>query len=352
MSRSRVKPFREEHQLEYGLEVASRNPTTKEVDSVRCKFCIAFGKEGASTAARKRKVTDNIKYFTRPFRADNYKSHLKTHKEKWAEYQALKDQEKRVFFDLKAVKFVNTLDAHYEIDRKEHTFCFDNNIVEDIIGGMFFDLDEEEEYSSKERAMAIFKKKDTSDETYTACVKNLKQFRLIIKYISLGSSFRLASRIFQATKEELSHGQIGSVNKKKVIDYVRIVLATSLQGIKDLLCKSWCYSVAFDGASYIHTSYLDIRVRVFHAHDVQNIHVIALPMFNRHTGEYMHKLFVKLFDILDPLWKTKLVGITTDGAANMTGRHKGAVTKIQNSALGEGFYRLWCVLHQMDIVVQ
>ena len=38
MSRSRVKPFREEHQLEYGLEVASRNPTTKEVDSVRCKF--------------------------------------------------------------------------------------------------------------------------------------------------------------------------------------------------------------------------------------------------------------------------------------------------------------------------
>ena len=66
----------------------------------------------------------------------------------------------------------------------------------------------------------------------------------------------------------------------------------------------------------------------------------------------MHELFEKLFDILDPLWKTKLVGITTDGAASMTGRHKGAVTKIQNSALGEGFYRLWCVLHQIDIVVQ
>ena len=114
MSRSRVKPFREEHQLEYGLEVASRKPTTKEVDSVRCKFCIAFGKEGASTAARKRKVTDNIKYFTRSFRPDNYKSHLKTHSEKWAEYQALNDQEKRVFFDLRAVKYINTLDAHYD----------------------------------------------------------------------------------------------------------------------------------------------------------------------------------------------------------------------------------------------
>jgi len=118
---------------------------------------------------------------------------------------------------------------------------------------------------------------------------------------------------------------------------MRIVLGTSLQRIKDMLGKSWCYSVAFDGATYIHTSYLDIRVRVFRDDDVQNIHVIALPMFDRHTGEYMHELFEKLFDILDPRWKTKLVGITTDGAANMTGRHKGAVTKIQNSALGEGF---------------
>jgi len=104
MLRSRVIPFKEEHQLEYGLEVASSNPTTKEVDSVRCKFCIAFGKEGASTAARKQKVTDNMKYFTRPFRPDNYKSHLKTHSEKWAEYQALNDQENRVFFDLKAAR--------------------------------------------------------------------------------------------------------------------------------------------------------------------------------------------------------------------------------------------------------
>jgi len=131
---------------------------------------------------------------------------LKTHSEKWAEYQALNDQEKRVLFALKPVKYINTLDAHYGIDRKEHTFCFDNDIVEKVIGDMLFDLDAEDEYSSKERAMLIFKKMDTSDDTYTASVKNMKQFRLAIKYISLGSSFRLASRIFQVTKEELNFG--------------------------------------------------------------------------------------------------------------------------------------------------
>ena len=132
---------------------------------------------------------------------------------------------------------------------------------------------------------------DTSDDTYTASVKNMKQFRLAIKYILLGSSFRLAYRIFQVTKEELNFGQIGSLSAKKVIEYVRIVVATSLQCIKDLLEKSWCDSVAFDGSTYSHTSYLDVRVRVFNGDDIQNIHVIALPMFDRHTGEYMHELF-------------------------------------------------------------
>ena len=36
----------------------------------------------------------------------------------------------------------------------------------------------------------------------------------------------------------------------------------------------------------------------------------------------------------------------------MIGRHRGSATKIQNSALSGGFYRVWCVLHQLDIVVQ
>ena len=53
MPRSRVIPFKEEHLVEYGLEIAYRNSTTKEVDPVRCKFCIAFDKERASTGARK-----------------------------------------------------------------------------------------------------------------------------------------------------------------------------------------------------------------------------------------------------------------------------------------------------------
>ena len=78
-------------------------------------------------------------------------------------------------------------------------------------------------------------------------------------------------------------------------------------------------------------------MRVYYQGDIKNIHVIALPMFDRHTGDYMYELFSNLFDILDTLWKSKLVGITTDGARNMTGCHRGVVTRIQNEVLPEGF---------------
>ena len=104
--------------MEYGLEIASRD-VNKEVESVRCKFCVTFGKESSSSSsARKRKVSGTVKYFTKPFRKDNYTSHLKVHSEKFAEYNALSNEEKKEFFKVQE-KIVNTLDTHFEVERKE-----------------------------------------------------------------------------------------------------------------------------------------------------------------------------------------------------------------------------------------
>ena len=93
-------------------------------------------------------------------------------------------------------------------------------------------------------------------------------------------------------------------------------------------------------------------MQLYNNGDIKNIHVIALLTFERHTEYYMYALFEKLLDILDSSWKAKLVGVTIDGAANMTGYHQGVVTKIQNKKLSGGFYCIWCALHQLDIVVQ
>jgi hypothetical protein len=60
---------------------------------------------------------------------------------------------------------------------------------------------------------------------------------------------------------------------------------------------------------------------------------------------------VQVMSALCHTWLQKVLGISTDGAASMTGRIKGLATRIQDLA-SPGFYRVWCLLHQVDLVMQ
>jgi hypothetical protein len=60
---------------------------------------------------------------------------------------------------------------------------------------------------------------------------------------------------------------------------------------------------------------------------------------------------VKFVRAVVGMWKGKLIGIATDGARNMTGRHSSAVTRLASGAF-PGFYRIWCGAHQPDLVIQ
>ena len=46
---------------------------------------------------------------------------------------------------------------------KEKMFCVDADIVDKVIGDMLFDLADEEECISKERALAMFKKDENTN---------------------------------------------------------------------------------------------------------------------------------------------------------------------------------------------
>ena len=65
----------------------------------------------------------------------------------------------------------------------------------------------------------------------------------------------------------------------------------------------------------------------------------------------MFQLIDTFFDALLSNWKGKLIGISSDGASNMTGAFSGVVTRLQKLAL-PGLYRIWCCAHQTDLVVQ
>ena len=46
-----------------------------------------------------------------------------------------------------------------------------------------------------------------------------------------------------------------------------------------------------------------------------------------------------------------MIGVTTDGSANMIGCHSGLVTRLENIAWPD-LYRIWCGAHQLDLVIK
>ena len=160
---------------------------------------------------------------------------------------------------------------------------------------------------------------------YAVTISNFNQFQLAIKLIGLGCSFCQVTHMYQVTNEELNCGYMGSLNLCKMISCARVLVVVSLQVIKELLNISWSYSVAFDTATPHNTSNLDKNLRLYINDRIMNIHVLALPMFEPHTGAYMHSIF----DVLDQNLRKRSIGVITDGAANMTGRHKGVVLRFK-----------------------
>jgi hypothetical protein len=154
-------------------------------------------------------------------------------------------------------------------------------------------------------------------------------------------------------KETLDLSAFGSICPQKVSSFVRIVCALNLQtSISAILEKSWAFSIALDGGNKSDTSYLDIRIRnVSSCGVLSNLHLLAIQMRDRHTGEHMYNLALTALDNLAPDWRNRIISVTTDGASSTTGHYCGVASRFGNAALS-GLYRVWCALHQHDLVLR
>jgi hypothetical protein len=82
---------------------------------------------------------------------------------------------------------------------------------------------------------------------------------------------------------------------------------------------------------------------------LNNIHLVAIPMFERHTALNIFLMIAKFLDALYPTWHDKLISVSSDGENMMTGRHYGLVTRLCKSATHDVLC-IWCPPHQMDLV--
>jgi phosphopantetheinyl transferase (holo-ACP synthase) len=103
MSRKPV-PFQQAWIVKFGLEISTRDIVSSKVTSVLCLFSKHCGRDYNDTDVdgkkRKRKRTNNIKYFTSPWRSDYFVTHLKNqHMSSWEIYKGLSTEEQTNFFN-------------------------------------------------------------------------------------------------------------------------------------------------------------------------------------------------------------------------------------------------------------
>ena len=338
-----------------------------------CLFCRQFGRnEDEDGGERKRKRTTNCKFYKFPWRSDNMAKHLKQqHPLQWNEYLSLSDEEKKEYFVKNESAEVVNMRSFIQpegsmkariLAKQKFRFMIDEDIVDTLIFGMLFskndhdDNNEGEDHDptnferAKRNAFKHFIHND-DDNVYVIEVKSVLKLNMVTNFVSVGVSFRQASKLYQSVKEETGMGVMGSISDVDVAHHCRMVCAINLQYLKELFKQIWAFAIAIDAGNNAGTAYLDLRMRCFFKGGLHNFHILAIPMRQRHTGEYQYDLVVEALNVLAPNLRHQLIGITTDGASAMTGCVQGTCTRLSNECTGN-IFRIWCGAHQLDLVVK
>ena len=188
------------HEIKFALKVIYRDPETKNVVSVRCQFCVYFGKEDATQNPRKRARTDNTMSWTDNWRVDLFKNHhLSSHPSIWEIYNTSTEAQKLSFFDDK-IAFKDTILTHFKspISRLQY-FIIKAPIVNILIGEMFFHP-EDVGGITQINALKPFKlQPETGD--YQVTITNSMQFELAVAHVADGQSFRQAASSIMNTRK-------------------------------------------------------------------------------------------------------------------------------------------------------
>jgi hypothetical protein len=106
-----------------------------------------------------------------------------------------------------------TIQMHYQGTQVPHHEFVDKTIVDGIIGEMYFHPEDEEQV--KEEALSIIQ--ENNGKCYRFTIKNPLQFSLVVNYLSIGISFRMAVSILLSTKECTGLASVGSISEKSEV---------------------------------------------------------------------------------------------------------------------------------------
>jgi hypothetical protein len=186
-------------------------------------------------------------------------------------------------------------------------------------------------------------------------IKDCFRFDLAMDYVGIGLSFRQTAASIQKAKDRTKTTKLIGLNDC-IINSTRTswsLVAVVLQQIALILDNEsvWAMSLAGDGSTHRGQSFFDLRLRICYRGDLVNLHLVALPMFERHSAMNIFNLIAKFMDALYSKWHSKLIGVSTDGGNTMTGHHAGVVTRLVACA-DNNVLQIWCTPHHINIVVK
>lgn len=370
-SSKRLWKFQPSYVERFGLLIQSRDSTTGSVDSAICRFCSTYGRETAPGVSRKRQKTKVPQMFTKnKFNPSNIQKHLREqHPKKWEEYIGLRDRDKD---DAEATKkfdeFFQQSVLHAFFNKTAHmqgttTFSLNKDVVEVAVKELLVDGQEKLDGDLAMRAFVPVKDDAGNVLSYTVTIKRKAQFDHVLELVAAGLSFRQIEKVVRSDRVNLgASGKLPPVSPGEASNLARLACAIGFQYLSEIMNESWAFSIGADESNNDgQDSHLDVRIRFppdvgyQGSAEVDNgFHLIAIPLSDRaHSGRVYCDLLVKLLDSLCGSWRMKLLGSSTDGAGNMTGHNSGFSTLLRNESMcPEAFYRLWCLCHQLDVVVK
>ncbi|RLN70975.1 hypothetical protein BBJ28_00014599 [Nothophytophthora sp. Chile5] len=173
---------------------------------------------------------------------------------------------------------------------------------------------------------------------------------LVANSSGLGNDAAIASAEKQFRVE---HGASPQYNEEQTAEFVRLIIAASMHVTSRLLRGSWAFSLELR-ASMQHApvrSYLDVRVKVYGAGAIHNVHLLAIPTFENKCKVMMYQTLERVLTSVLPNWRRRLLGVATNGNAQMPPRVLDIVARLQQEAQSPVVYRSSRVCHQMDRIV-
>ena len=83
--------------------------------------------------------------------------------------------------------------------------------------------------------LKLFAKKEDAPDWYNVVISNATRFELAMDLVSHGLSFRQTAAAMQAVRERIKNATLTGMNKMLVSQYTRVVVASCLQDIADLM---------------------------------------------------------------------------------------------------------------------